>query len=134
MSVFLATDIALQGIKSYAGFLNESPVFQIFIERILATKRRYGAPIPVYLMTSPTTHNQTVEFLASERRFGLPEEELTIFCQGTMPAVDAATGKVLLAERHRVALSPDGHGGMLAALERHGCLEDMRKRGVRQDE
>jgi len=113
------------------GPVSGNSLFQIFIERILATKRRYGSPVPLYLMTSPTTHAQTVEFLASEHRFGLPEDELTIFCQGTMPAVDAATGKVLLAERHRVALSPDGHGGMLAALERHGCLADMRTRGVR---
>ena len=43
---------------------------------------------------------------------------MRIFCQGTMPAVDAATGKVLLAEPEQLALSPDGHGGMLAALAR----------------
>ena len=36
--------------------------------------------------------------------------------QGQMPAVDRATGKVLLASKDRVALSPDGHGGTLAAL------------------
>ncbi|MEM9410153.1 MAG: UTP--glucose-1-phosphate uridylyltransferase, partial [Planctomycetota bacterium] len=27
--------------------------------------------------------------------------------------------------------SPDGHGGMLAALSKSGCLEDMKKRGIR---
>jgi UDP-N-acetylglucosamine/UDP-N-acetylgalactosamine diphosphorylase len=44
--------------------------------------------------------------------------------------VDARTGKVLLAKKHRVALSPDGHGGTVAALERNGCLERMRKDGI----
>ena len=54
-----------------------------------------------------------------------------------MPAVDRATGKVLLAEKGRLALSPDGHGGTLAALAAVGpgggpsCLEEMRDRGVR---
>ena len=49
-----------------------------------------------------------------------------------MPAVDRATGKVLLASKDRVALSPDGHGGTLAALAAPGpdgtpsCLDEMR--------
>jgi UDP-N-acetylglucosamine/UDP-N-acetylgalactosamine diphosphorylase len=60
--------------------------------------------------------------------FGL--KHLRLFRQGTMPAVDRTTGSVLLAERDRVALSPDGHGGTLRALRRAGCLDDMRERGV----
>src|SRR2546421_4762916 len=47
-----------------------------------------------------------------------------------MPAVDAASGTILLAARDRVALSPDGHGGTLRALRRTGCLEEMRERGI----
>jgi len=105
--------------------------FQIHIEKILARSRRHGSRIPLYLMTSPATHAETVEFLSSKDRFGLPEEDLTVFRQGTIPALDEATGKVLLAEPHRVALSPNGHGGMLAAIQECGCLDDMRKRGLR---
>jgi UDP-N-acetylglucosamine/UDP-N-acetylgalactosamine diphosphorylase len=37
-----------------------------------------------------------------------------------MPAVDRVTGKVLLAAKDAVALSPDGHGGTLAALAARG--------------
>jgi UDP-N-acetylglucosamine/UDP-N-acetylgalactosamine diphosphorylase len=54
-----------------------------------------------------------------------------------MPAVDRTTGHVLLADRHHVALSPDGHGGTLAALAAPGpgglpsCLDEMRERGIR---
>ena len=54
-----------------------------------------------------------------------------------MPAVDRATGKVLLADKDQVALSPDGHGGTLAALAAPGpggtpsCLDEMRERGIR---
>jgi len=113
------------------GPVSGNTLFQILVEKLLATSRRHGAPIPLYLMTSPVTHAETVDFLARHDRFGLPDDDLAIFCQATMPAVDAATGNVLLAERGRVALSPDGHGGMLAALARSGCLADMRRRGVR---
>jgi UDP-N-acetylglucosamine/UDP-N-acetylgalactosamine diphosphorylase len=113
------------------GPVSGNSLFQIHVEKVVTASRRYGARIPLYLMTSPATRTETIEFLARRDRFGLPEEDLTVYCQGTMPAVDAASGKILLEEPHRVALSPDGHGGMLAALARHGCLEDMRRRGVR---
>ena len=105
-------------------------LFQILAEKVLAAARRYGVRIPLYLMTSPATHEETVDFFARHDRFGLPEQDLWIFCQGTMPAVDAATGKVLLAGPGEVALSPDGHGGMLAALVRSGALDDARRRGI----
>jgi UDP-N-acetylglucosamine/UDP-N-acetylgalactosamine diphosphorylase len=114
------------------GPVSEATLYQIFFEQIVALRRRHGAAIALYLMTSEATHRETVEFLAAHARFGLPEKDLHIFQQGTMPAVDATTGKLLLAERGHVALSPDGHGGTLAALDRSGALEDMRRRGLKQ--
>jgi len=72
-----------------------------------------------------------VDFLAEHDYFGLPRD-VFIFCQGTMPAVDAGDGRLLLAEQGRLALSPDGHGGTLQALDRHGHLQELQRRGVRQ--
>ena len=46
-----------------------------------------------------------------------------------MPAF-AMDGRMLLGERESLALSPDGHGGSLRALQRSGALDDMKKRGV----
>ena len=47
-----------------------------------------------------------------------PEDDLFLFCQGTMPAVDMATGKLLLADKGLACSSaPDGHGGTVAALD-----------------
>ncbi len=107
-------------------------LFQIHVEKLIAVGRRHGVRIPLYLMTSPATHNETAKFFAENNRFGLAEEDLHIFCQGTMPAVDAATGKVLLEEPGRIALSPDGHGGMLSAMDRSAALDDIHNRGVEQ--
>ncbi|MGQ9573943.1 MAG: UTP--glucose-1-phosphate uridylyltransferase [Thermoguttaceae bacterium] len=112
------------------GPVSKKSLFQWHVEKTRAVGRRYQARIPLYLMTSPATHQQTAEYFARHQRFGLPADELFLFCQGTMPAVDARTGKVLLAEPHRVALSPDGHGGMLAALAQSGALADARRRGL----
>jgi UDP-N-acetylglucosamine/UDP-N-acetylgalactosamine diphosphorylase len=98
----------------------------------LAVGRRYGVQVPLYLMTSPATHDETVAFMAAQGNFGLPDESLHIFCQGTMPAVDATTGKILLARPGELFASPDGHGGTLAGLERSGGLAAMHDQGIEQ--
>jgi len=114
------------------GPVSEAPLFKILLEKVRAAADRYGRRVPLFLMTSPATHDETVAFLAENNRFGLPEEDLFIFCQGTMPAVDAKTGQVLLAEPDELFASPDGHGGMLAGLARAGGFEELRKRGIEQ--
>ncbi|MHC2067795.1 UTP--glucose-1-phosphate uridylyltransferase [Bremerella sp. T1] len=114
------------------GPVSGKTLFQIHLEKIVARSRRYGKAIPLYLMTSPATHEETIEFLDKHDRFGMAQEDLHIFCQGTMPAIDKETKQLLLAEPDQLALSPDGHGGMLAALVKSGCLEDMTQRGIEQ--
>ncbi|RCS49162.1 UDPGP type 1 family protein [Bremerella cremea] len=114
------------------GPVSGKTLFQIHLEKIVARTRRYGKPIPLYLMTSPATHAETIEFLDQHDRFGLAPEDLHIFCQGTMPAIDLETKQLLLAEPDQLALSPDGHGGMLAALKKSGCLDNMAQRGIEQ--
>jgi UDP-N-acetylglucosamine/UDP-N-acetylgalactosamine diphosphorylase len=112
------------------GPVSGKTLFEIHVEKVRATARRYGRPAPLCLMTSPVTHGPTEEFFRRHNRFGLAEEDLSIFCQGTMPAVDAASGKLLLDRPGQIALSPDGHGGMLAALKRSGLLDALRGRGI----
>lgn len=106
-------------------------LFQIHVEKIVAAAKKYGVRIPLYLMTSPATHEETIAFFKANRNFGLPDDDLKIFCQGTMPAVEEATGKVLLDAPGKLALSPDGHGGMLAAMDREGVLDDIERRGIK---
>ncbi len=106
-------------------------LFQIFADRIIALNRRHNIRIPLYVMTSDATAAQTQAYFAENDYLGLPPADVIIFQQGTMPAVDSATGKLLMAAKDSLALSPDGHGGTVAALEHGGCFADMRKRGVK---
>jgi UDP-N-acetylglucosamine/UDP-N-acetylgalactosamine diphosphorylase len=114
------------------GPLSHKSLFQILIEKLLAAARRHGVRIPLYLMTSPATHDETVAYFSANKYFGLPEDDVFFFCQGTMPAVDSQTGHLLLEGPGQLALSPDGHGGMLAALAGSGGLQDIERRGIRQ--
>lgn len=117
------------------GPVSGAPLFQIHCEKIVALSRRHGRPIPLYVMTSPENNEATGQFFRDNNNFGL--ERVRLFAQGQMPAVERETGKVLLASKDHIALSPDGHGGTLAALAKPGpngaasCLEEMRERGVR---
>ena len=113
------------------GPVSGATLFQILFEKIIAVGRRHGTRVSLYLMTSPATHEETVEYLAAHDRFGLRADDLHIFCQGTMPAVDIATGKLLLAGKGELFLGPDGHGGTLAALDKSGGLADIRRRGLK---
>jgi UDP-N-acetylglucosamine/UDP-N-acetylgalactosamine diphosphorylase len=117
------------------GPVSSASLFQIHAEKVAALERRYGRTIPLYVMTSPENHGATTEFFEIHEHFGL--EHIRFFVQGQMPAVDRATGKVLLASKDHVALSPNGHGGTLAALAAPGpggspsSLNEMAARGVR---
>lgn len=100
------------------GPVEETTLFEIHFEKTLATSRKYARNVPMIVMTSPATDLQTREFLQEKDWFGLAAEDRLLFCQGTMPAVSKEDGKVLLDSKSSLALSPDGHGGMLAGINR----------------
>ena len=112
------------------GPVSGASLLQIHFEKAIALTRRHGASVPVYMMTSPVTHDEQSKFLERHGRFGLPQDDLVLFCQGTMPAVAADTGKLLLADKDSMFLSPDGHGGTVAALAAAGAIDHMRRRGI----
>lgn len=113
------------------GPVSKATLFQIHAEKVLAVTRRYGRPVPFLVMTSGATHAETVAFFGANNFFGLPREDVVFFQQGTMPAVDIATGKLLLEAPGKLFLSPNGHGGTLTALRETGTLAKMQARGVR---
>jgi len=104
-------------------------LFQVFAEKILASSRLFGRPLPWYILTSTINHEETVAFFQKNEYFGLPEERVHFLTQGLMPAVDAE-GKILLAGPGEIALSPDGHGGALRALVRSGAIRQMEADGI----
>ncbi|MDZ4831147.1 MAG: UDPGP type 1 family protein [Phycisphaerae bacterium] len=107
------------------------PLFRVFAEEILAAERKYGVTIPWYVMTSPLNDADTRAFFRDNNWFGLKDRDVFLFPQGTMPSIDAH-GKLLLEEKHIVAVNPDGHGGALRALRASGAVEDMQARGIEQ--
>ena len=121
------------------GLPSHKSLFQIQAERIiklqrLARKHLQKEPtdticIPWYIMTSAPTRTATVNFFNSNTSFGLNPSDVMFFDQGTLPCVDN-TGKMILEELHKVAVAPDGNGGLYRALITGNALADMGKRGI----
>ncbi len=112
------------------GPVSNRSLFAMHVDSIRGAMRRFATSIPMYVMTSPATDLQTREYFDRHHALGLKPEELVVFCQGSMPAVDALSGKILMETKHQIALSPDGHGGIVSALERHGILKSAADRGI----
>jgi UDP-N-acetylglucosamine/UDP-N-acetylgalactosamine diphosphorylase len=104
-------------------------LFQIFAEYIAAASQKYKTVCPWYIMTSPMNHIRTREIFHSNQYYGLEQENVFIFQQGTMPNF-SPDGRILLEDKAKLSCSPDGHGGSLKALYQSRAIEDMKKRGV----
>lgn len=105
-------------------------LFHLHAEKVLALSRRHEQALPLAVMTSPENDAATRAFFEEKRWFGLEPGQVTFFTQGMLPALDAATGRILLAAPGQLALSPNGHGGVLLALRDAGLLDAWQQRGI----
>ncbi|MHC4194619.1 MAG: UTP--glucose-1-phosphate uridylyltransferase, partial [Planctomycetota bacterium] len=109
--------------------IRNKTLFQLFAETIAAAQKKYDVTCPWYIMTSPLNYQATKDIFTEKNYYGLDKKNVFILQQGTLPNFDFE-GKILLADKAKIASSPDGHGGSLRALHNSGAIEDMKKRGV----
>lgn len=111
------------------GPVSNKPLFYFHARKILALSKRYGAPIPFYVMTSETNDDATQACFREYDFFGLNPDDVFFFRQGMWPALDP-DGKIILDSPSHIFMSPDGHGGILSALKSSGATADMARRSI----
>ena len=112
------------------GPVTGAPLFYFHARKILARTIRYGRAIPFYVMTSEANNAATVKCFEENDYFGLNPDDVFFFTQGMWPGM-TQDGKIILDAPGHVFMSPDGHGGLIAALKKSGALDDMKKRGIK---
>jgi len=110
--------------------LRHKTLFQLFAEKIRAMSLRYNVAMPWFIMTSEENDKATRAYFQENDYFGLGKENIFIFQQGMIPAIDAS-GKLVLKDRHELFMNPNGHGGSILALQLSGATAEMKRRGIK---
>ncbi|KAF6128039.1 UDP-N-acetylglucosamine pyrophosphorylase 1 like 1 [Phyllostomus discolor] len=117
------------------GLPSRKTLYQLQAERIRRVQQlageRHGVrcTVPWYVMTSEFTLGPTAEFFKQHDFFHLDPDNVVLFEQRMLPVV-TFDGKAILERKDKVAMAPDGNGGLYCALADHQILEDMERRGV----
>ncbi|KAH9486279.1 UDP-N-acetylhexosamine pyrophosphorylase [Psilocybe cubensis] len=127
------------------GLPSHKSLFQYQAERIARlqtlAESEFSKPagsviIPWYVMTSGPTRRDTEDFFKTNGHFGLDPKNVVFFEQGTLPCL-TMEGKVILETPSKVAVAPDGNGGLYAATrsplspgKTDTVLSDLAKRKI----
>lgn len=111
------------------GINKELYIFECLINNIKSTAEMAGAWIPLYIMTSETNNAETVQFFEEHNYFGYNKDYVTFFVQDMAFAVDE-NGKIILEEKGKIFLSPNGNGGWFSSIAKAGLLEEIKNNGI----
>ncbi len=104
-------------------------LFEIHTHRIVAARKHYRCPVPLFIMVSELNAQATLQVFEQNNYFGLPKGEVFFFSQRKLPSVDLR-GKILLTAEDQIQFNPNGHGGAFDALASQGHLDEMDRRGI----
>ncbi len=111
--------------------IRNKTLFCLFCESLKAMSLRYGARIPLVVMTSEQNDRETRAYFESCRYFGLDRHDVFFFQQGMLPSI-SPEGKLILKDTTHFFTNPDGHGGSLKGIHDSGLLKQLTARGITQ--
>lgn len=112
------------------GITRNLSIFGCQFMNIAEVTRRTGKFFEIFVMTSALNDGDTRKFFVENDYFGYPAEKIHFFVQSEAPVCDR-DGKVLLSEKHRVALAPNGNGGWFSSLKAASLTDIIEERGIK---
>jgi UDP-N-acetylglucosamine/UDP-N-acetylgalactosamine diphosphorylase len=109
--------------------VRQKSLFQLFAENITALRRRYGAALPWYIMTSQENNTATCSFFKEHGYFGLGADTVQFIIQKENPSLDL-DGRLIVSPDKTIFKNPNGHGGSLYAMKDSGALAQMAASGI----
>ena len=111
--------------------IKKKSLFQVHAEKIRFVQDKYNTTIPWVIMTSETNNVQTVNFFKENNYFGLNPKMVKFIIQDMNPAIDHY-GKLILKEKYRLFMSPNGHGGTFSAMRKAGIYDWFDEFGIKE--
>ncbi|MDZ7814463.1 MAG: UTP--glucose-1-phosphate uridylyltransferase [Planctomycetota bacterium] len=106
-------------------------LFEVFAQKLLNLRARFGKPVPLYVMTSPANDEETRAYFMAFNYFGLDKKTVKFIMQGTLPSVDL-WGKLARDQPGHVFESPNGHGGAIEAMAKNGMVRELLDAGYEE--
>lgn len=111
------------------GVKRKLSIFECQILNLLSVAKRAGVYPHLFIMTSNINDVQTQAFFKENANFGYPADKVHFYRQKTAPAI-SKDGKILLEEKYRVALVPNGNGGWYSSLVSSACGHILKDEGI----
>ncbi|HNS31844.1 MAG TPA: UTP--glucose-1-phosphate uridylyltransferase [bacterium] len=105
-------------------------LFMLLSQKIKALSLKYGAAIPLLIMTNPENNRGIRNYFEKNKFFGLDRESVSFFRQELLPSL-TPDGRLILKEDGNIFSNPDGHGGCIKALCKSGLLKKLEDRGIK---
>ncbi len=127
----LGTSMGMAGPKSALPVRGDLTFLDIIARQTLALRARYGVALPVLLMNSFRTRDESLAVLAKYP--DLPVHGIPLdFVQNAEPKLDAATLEpVSWPKDPSLEWCPPGHGDVYVSLRATGVLDTLRGNGIR---
>jgi UDP-N-acetylglucosamine/UDP-N-acetylgalactosamine diphosphorylase len=111
------------------GPVSGKTLFRHHAEKIRAIARKYRAAPLWVIGTSPHNHQATLDHFKTEDWFGLNRADISFVVQDELPVINRR-GKILLEEPGRIAMAPNGHGGVLMKVLSEEVFGALQVRGL----
>lgn len=108
---------------------NNISLFELFINQLKETNKKYNSHIYLYIMTSTSNNKDTIDFFEKNNYFTY-KEYIKFFSQDNFPILDVK-GKLVLKNRHEILMGPNGNGDVFASLKRNNIINDMKEKNIK---
>ena len=112
------------------GIERKLSIFECQMDTIKKVAGKAGYCFHLFVMTSRMTDLATRSFFKENAFFGYPQDKIHFFIQGVSPAC-SHEGKILLEEKYKPVLTPNGNGGWYTSLMSAGFGGLIRSEGIK---
>lgn len=104
-------------------------LFEIFCDKLIEIRNKYGVIIPWYIMTSKENNEATIRFFEENNYFNYEKSAIKFFIQNEIPMLNKE-GKIILTEEGIIKQAADGHGGIFEAMFSNNIVKELEQKGI----